>query len=88
MRTPMEALQAAVEIAGSQAELARRLAEHTKNPKVKQAHVWNWLNRDKEVPAEMAVPIESVTADPGTGKARVYRQELCPKVFPSERAAA
>lgn len=85
--TPMRALEKAIEFAGSQAELARRLADHTKNPRIKQAHVWNWLNRDKEVPAEMAVPIEAVTADPVTNATRVHRYELCPNVFPAERAA-
>lgn len=84
--TPMQALEKAVELAGSQAELARRLADHTKNHKIKQAHVWNWLNRDKEVPAEMAVPIEAVTPAKD-GHLQVTRQQLRPDLYPVERVA-
>ena len=44
---PMRALQRAIDHCGTQAELARRVAEFKKNPKIKQAHIWNWLNRDQ-----------------------------------------
>ena len=64
-QTPLEK---AVEIAGSQAELARRIGK-------KQAHVWNWLNRDKEVPAESVLSIEAATAG------KVTRHDLRPDIF-------
>lgn len=52
MTTP---LHRAVALAGSQAELARRIG-------VKQMHVWNWLNRSKgKVPAERCPDIERAT---------------------------
>lgn len=62
------ALQKAVEVAGSQAELARRIGK-------KQAHVWNWLHRDNEVPAEAAIPIETATGG------KVTRHDLRPDIF-------
>lgn len=84
--TPMQALEKAVELAGSQSELARRLAEHTKNPKIKPAHVWNWLNRDKQVPANMAVPIEEVTPKKDD-ELQVTREQLRPDLYPAKAAA-
>ena len=54
---------------GSQIELARRLGK-------KQAHVWNWLHRDKRVPANMVLKIEEVTG--------VSRYELRPDIYPTQ----
>lgn len=62
------ALERAIEAAGSQAELARRIGK-------KQAHIWNWLNRDKCVPAEVAIPIEQAT------EGKVTRHDLRPDIF-------
>lgn len=70
----MNALEKAIDIVGSQAELARALG-------VKPQHVWNWLNRDAKVPAEQVIPIENAT----TGK--VTRHELRPDLYPAEQAA-
>ena len=70
----MEALKRAVEIAGGQTALAEALG-------VKQAHVWNWLNRDNALPAEYCIPIERAT------DGRVTRHELRPDIYPDERAA-
>lgn len=51
----MSALQHAVEIAGSQSELARRIG-------VSHPRVWNWLHRPPHrVPAEFAIAIEQAT---------------------------
>lgn len=66
-RTPLEK---AVEFAGSQAELARRIGKA-------QAHVWNWLHRDKDVPAESVLAIEAAT------EGQVTRHELRPDLYPS-----
>jgi DNA-binding transcriptional regulator YdaS (Cro superfamily) len=63
----------AVDIAGSQAELARRCG-------VKQAHVWKWL-RMKEIPAERAIEIETAT------NGAITRSELRPDLWPSNEAA-
>lgn len=64
------ALQEAVSIIGGQQALAARIG-------VRQAHVWNWLNRDKSPvpPAEYCLPIENATGG------RVTRYELRPDVF-------
>lgn len=68
-------LEKAIEIAGSQAELARRIGK-------KQAHVWNWLHRDEKVPGEVVLDIERETG--------VSRHDLRPDIFgpaPAERVA-
>jgi len=65
----MDALQRAVRFCGSQAELARRIGR-------KSAHIWNWLNRDKKVPAEAVLLIESAT------DFTVTRHELRPDLYP------
>ena len=67
------AIEKAVALAGSQAELARRIG-------VKQAHVWNWLNRDAKVPADRVLAIEAATG--------VSRHDLRPDIYPREEAAA
>lgn len=63
------ALEKAVELLGSQAELARKIGK-------KQAHVWNWLHRDRRVPADMAMKIETAT------DGRVTRHDLRPDLYP------
>lgn len=63
-------LHRAVEAAGSQTELARRIG-------VTQMHVWNWLNRSKgKVPGEYVIAIEKATGVP--------RHELRPDIYPIE----
>ena len=73
---PLQALQRAINEAGSQAELARRVASD--GLPIKQQHIWNWLNRDKEVPAEAVLPIERAV------EGRVTRHELRPDLYPIE----
>lgn len=72
MKTPIER---AVDAAGSQAELAKAL-------NVSPQRVWNWVNRDSEIPAEQVLPIERATGIP--------RHELRPDIFepPAETAEA
>jgi len=70
-QTPLEK---AIKVAGSQAELARRIGK-------KQAHVWNWLNRDSQVPAEAVLSIEAAT------NGKVTRHDLRPDLYPVEHAA-
>jgi DNA-binding transcriptional regulator YdaS (Cro superfamily) len=83
----LKALERAIGIVGSQAELARRVAETKQNPKIKTQHVWNWLNRDKQVPADMVLAIEAATVDSATGRPRVLRNDLRPDLYPEEAAA-
>lgn len=68
-------LQRAVQVAGSQAALAKKLG-------VTPQHVWNWLNRDEKVPAEQAIPIETAT------EGKVSRHDLRPDLYPDPQAAA
>ena len=64
------ALQKAVELAGGQAELARLIGG-----KVRQAHIWNWLNRDQRIPAERAIQVEVAV------ERKVTREQLRPDIF-------
>ncbi len=63
------ALQRAVQLAGGQAALARALG-------VKQAHIWYWLNRAKELPGKHVLAIERAT------QGRVSRHALRPDLYP------
>lgn len=76
-QNPREALEKAIEKVGSQAELARRIASSIRP--IKQQHVWNWLNRDDTIPAEVVLDIERETG--------VSRHELRPDIYPVEHAA-
>jgi DNA-binding transcriptional regulator YdaS (Cro superfamily) len=65
----MNALERAVEAAGGQSALARGIGG-----KIKQAHVWNWLNlAGGKVPAQHVISIEEFTG--------VSRHELRPDIF-------
>jgi DNA-binding transcriptional regulator YdaS (Cro superfamily) len=67
------ALERAVAIVGSQSALARKLG-------LKQAHIWNWLNKTKRVPGEAVLGIEAAT------DGKVTRTELRPDLYPPEAA--
>lgn len=66
-----EWVRRAIRIAGSQSALARACG-------VKQQHVWNWLNRDKQVPAKFVLLIEQAT------QKQVTRFQLRPDLFQPE----
>jgi DNA-binding transcriptional regulator YdaS (Cro superfamily) len=51
----MNYVQKAIDICGSQTELARRCG-------VMQQHVWKWRNSLNRIPAERAVAIEAATS--------------------------
>lgn len=78
MRTDSEiirkAIQEAVSVCGGQSALARQLCLLT-GKDVRQAHVWNWLNRTKALPAEYAVPVERATGG------LIPRHRLRPDLF-------
>ena len=62
-------LQRAVEILGGQSALARACG-------VTQGHVWYWLRKGKQVPAEHVLDIERATSG------EVTRYELRPDIYP------
>lgn len=66
-------LEKAVQVAGSQSALAHAIG-------VKQQHVWHWLNRAGQIPAEYAIPIEQATGGV------VTRHDLRPDIYPREGA--
>lgn len=74
-----EALKRAVEILGGQTALAKVCGG-----KVRQQHVYNWINRDKKLPAQYAIKVQSATNEKG---AVITASQLCPDVFVSEHAA-
>jgi DNA-binding transcriptional regulator YdaS (Cro superfamily) len=73
--TQLIALERAVAACGGQAPLARKIG-------VKQAHIWNWLNKSLRAPAEYAIAIENAT------DRMVTRHELRPDIYPSEEQRA
>lgn len=68
--TPYEALLAAVDVLGSQAELARVCA-------VSPTAVWKWVQSAKRVPGEYALAVEEATGIP------CY--VICPSTYPPAR---
>ena len=66
-------LKKAIEKAGSQQALAELLG-------VRQSHISNWLNREKRIPAERVLSVESATGVP--------RHELRPDLYPCDGQAA
>jgi DNA-binding transcriptional regulator YdaS (Cro superfamily) len=72
-RTPFEALEAAVERAGSQAAFARLCG-------VTQAAVWKWLANGKWLPPQHAIAIETATG--------VSRHDLRPDIYPHDAPAS
>jgi len=62
------ALSRAIENLGGQSALARACG-------VKQGHVWHWLNKSRNVPADYVLTIEAATGG------AVTRHELRPDIF-------
>lgn len=69
MTGSVEALKTAVKKVGGQKALGDLL-------ETSQPRVWNWIHRDKKVPAEYVIPIERLTG--------VTRYELRPDLYPLE----
>lgn len=68
-RTPFEALEAAVRIAGGQSAFARLCGKA-------QPTVWKWLQNGKRLPAEHVLTVEAATG--------VSRHLLRPDIYPVE----
>jgi DNA-binding transcriptional regulator YdaS (Cro superfamily) len=75
------ALERAIDIAGGQTALAKKISEITGKP-VRQGHVWSWLNRTRRVPPEFAIPVEIAT------EGAVSRHETRPDLYPIAGSAA
>ena len=67
-------LSKVVQIAGGQAELARKCTQD--GYKVSQPKIWNWLNRDKKIPAEAVLPLQKAA------NGKVTCNELRPDLYP------
>jgi len=65
------ALKAAVEKIGGQSAMARLIS--TELRPIRQGHVWMWLNRNKKLPPEFVLAVESLTG--------VSRYSLRPDIF-------
>lgn len=70
-------IQQVVILAGGQAALARKLSALVIDAKVTQSHVWNWINRDKKIPADYIIPICKVIGWQKTP------YELAPNLYPN-----
>ncbi|SXF83140.1 MULTISPECIES: transcriptional regulator [Klebsiella] len=73
------ALTEAINAAGGQSELARKLTVISGH-QVKQQQVWNWLNREKRPSVKQAKNIEEVTGVP--------KEKLRPDVFQNSTDSA
>lgn len=65
--TNLEALKKAIDLAGGQTKVAKKC-------NTTQQRVWNWIHRDKKIPAEYVLNIEKLTG--------VSRHELRPDIYP------
>jgi len=81
--TPLQALEKAVVALGGQTATAKVCS--TADAPVRQQHVFNWLNRDKKLPALHAVRVHKATCKAGDP---VYAWELCPEAFSEGDIAA
>lgn len=72
---PIDFFEKAVDQVGGQTEMARRLG-------VTQPRVWNWINRDKKIPAEFVIKVTRQR------EVSFHAHELRPDVFPAETTAA
>lgn len=67
--TRYQALLRAIEVAGSQSELARLCG-------LSPTSVWKWVNQSKQLPAEFVLRVEEATG--------VSRHHLRPDIYPVE----
>lgn len=65
--TRLEALEAAIQKAGTQSQFARDLGTH-------QPMVWRWINQSKQLPPEYVLTVERLYG--------VSRHDLRPDIYP------
>lgn len=70
-------LEKAVKLAGGQTQMAAKLSE-VMGRRIRQGHVWKWLNDCPQVPAEYVLPIERVV------DGAITRHDLRPDIYPIE----
>lgn len=75
MDSELSALKRAVDVAGGQSALARKLGNGCK-----QQNVWSWLNESKKAPPAFVLAIEKVTGVPA--------HELRPDLYPESKGRA
>lgn len=80
-QTPLDALNRAIEIAGSQQELARRVSSLSPEP-IGQPAISNWVKRLQRVPAERVIAVEKAV------EGAVKRHELRPDIYPAGEGRA
>jgi DNA-binding transcriptional regulator YdaS (Cro superfamily) len=73
--TPQQALEKAVQLADGQSALAAKLGK-------KQGHVWHWLNKSGQCPAEMAIPISQAV------EGKITPGQLRPDIYPASTPEA
>ena len=71
IKTPLDAIKCAVEIAGGQTALAARVG-------LAQAYVHNWVYRNKQVGPRFVIPVEKAV------DGKVTRHQLRPDLYPEE----
>lgn len=77
------AIQKCVDLAGGQTALVEKMKPHLSDalaPRLRQGHVWGWLNRDRMSPVP---PAEYVTAMSKAVEERVSPYDLRPDIFPA-----
>lgn len=74
-------LQRAVDIAGGQAPLARKLSDLT-GRRIRQSHIYFWLGAAKKFPADVADALQIAT------DGEVTKRQICPGVFSTEPTEA
>ena len=77
--SPLEYLEKAVDVLGGQTAVAKVCGG-----RVRQQHVYNWLNRDLACPEKYAFKIQAATSEKGEP---VYAWQLCPEAIPKPQAA-
>lgn len=77
---PTEALRRAIELAGGQSALARKLSQLT-GDRITQVHVWNWLNRSGRITDKYTIAAERAV------DSEVTRRDLRPDLYPANERA-
>jgi len=80
--SPLEALEKAVELAGSQTELARRIIKSGRyygEANITQRSVWKWLHSaHKRAPGEYVLGIEAAV------EGKIRKEQLRPDIYPRD----
>jgi hypothetical protein len=70
-----DALNKAIQHAGSQTALATEIRKHLPGSRVRQGHIGNWLRKNKVLPPQYAPIIEKIT------RKKVLRSEWAPDCY-------